>query len=146
MDNKTKILCVAIAVLLVSNGYLLYRLGNAEGKAEPVAGSNEEAKANTPIGKYIPEGDGFKFDSLTPFINKLYLRDDGKVEINDEINGTWYRLSSQRDGHYTINCTITEFTIKVDDKYLSITGWWDGGTSSQSNLIEKDFIRYKRVE
>ena len=51
MDNKTKCLYVAIAILLASNGYLLYRLGNAEGKTEPVAGSNEEAKA--PIGKLI---------------------------------------------------------------------------------------------
>ncbi len=32
MDNKTKILYAVIAVLLVSNGYLLYRLG----KTEPV--------------------------------------------------------------------------------------------------------------
>ena len=44
MDNKSKCLCVAIAVLLASNGYLLYRLGNAEGKSQPAAGSNEEAK------------------------------------------------------------------------------------------------------
>ena len=45
MDNKTKFLCVAIAVLLVSNGYLLYRLSNAEDKTQPVAGSQESSLA-----------------------------------------------------------------------------------------------------
>jgi hypothetical protein len=61
MDNKTKILCVAIAVLLASNGYLLYRLGNAEGKTEPVAGSNEEAKArDKPV--FVTGHDDFSSD------------------------------------------------------------------------------------
>ena len=45
MDNKTKCLYVAIAVLLVSNGYLLYRLGKTEpvvAEKKPVWVSGEE--------------------------------------------------------------------------------------------------------
>jgi hypothetical protein len=145
------------------------KMGNEDGKAKPAAGGNEEDKAkdNIPIGKYTAEGEGWKLGDLV--VNKLNLRDDAKVEINDELNGGWYR-DGRTEGHYIISFKIGlkagsggSLSVNVDDKYLAITGW-SGYLSpkktfllSQANevtskfnpakkLTEKDFIRYKRVD
>ena len=52
MGNKAKYLYVAIAVLLASNGYLLYRLGERQGAA-----TKGTPKATTIMGEYFAEKD-----------------------------------------------------------------------------------------
>jgi len=73
MDNKTKCLYVAIAILLASNGYLLYRLGESNvKKPELVTGYNK-----------IPDGvKTIRLSDVREFVDDIYFGKDSKGENN----------------------------------------------------------------
>ena len=149
MDSKTTILYAVITALILTNCYLLQKVSKAEEKCQTIiemmsgiigGGEAEEDKAkdNIPIGEYVG---GFSYKELS--INKLYLRDDGKVEIDGSVEGKWREYK----GHYIIDCNIMigddlepeapdegvvpaplppveyleALEIRIDGKHLSIT-------------------------
>ena len=133
MDNKTKILYAVITALVLTNCYLLKKLSKSEDDVERLMNiandaieseETEEAKTNTPFGRYIAEDDGFvdmEYDDINTgammgmipktkrfgvlgkkgiIIKSLYLRDDSNVEINDEYIGSLHKDSN---GTYKID-------------------------------------------
>jgi hypothetical protein len=94
MDNKAKYLYVAIAVLLVSNGYLLYRLGNAE----PVVDKKKDvfvtgSRDGLQISVRFKDVSSFSWDDMPMYLlntaggDLLAVTDEDEIEKIDKYLG-----------------------------------------------------------